>query len=616
MPTFSTHRAYAVISVIVVLFVALIGRVAYLQTYGREQTILRADRQHQQNTVLYARRGDIYDRNGMLMACTVQTKTLFIDPKFMQDSFQEDGKSLNDMDLAVQKLAHLLDMKPDKLSDLLGDRAESRFVKVAENLDEETAAAIEKLDLPGVGVTPANERYYPMGSLAAHVLGGVGGDGSGLEGLELKYDKLLAGRNGFERITKDARRRAIAVAAEDYVPPEHGQHLVLTIDANIQMIAEQELAASCEHFKAKRAEVLVIQPKTGNVLALANWPTFNPQTLEEADPRVRTDSALVVPYEPGSAFKPFILGPALMWHITHPSEVWHIPGRVYHAPSGRNVTDVEYYGNLCTWDGLVKSSNIVMSMLGERMGNPKLYAAITSFGFGRPTGIDLPGESGGKVYPLSRWSHKSTESVSQGYEVLVTPMQLARAFCAVANGGRLVEPRIVQGTVDPTGNVVTRHPLPPFDSLPRVLTPQVTAQLRRILCDVVIRGTAHGNRSKIWNIAGKTGTSHIAENGHYVETKLNSSFIACAPVEDPQLVVVYIVHEPDKSIGHYGGTVAAPGACSLIERALTYMEVPSSPPLPLPPPDVQPVLVQYHPEIYTNRSFGAPKDQTTADAGH
>ncbi|MGH7179018.1 MAG: hypothetical protein ACREJC_16695, partial [Tepidisphaeraceae bacterium] len=257
MPSFSSIRAAAIMVSIGVLLVALSGRVAYLQTYGREQTILLAERQQHQNEILFARRGSIFDSTGLLMAGTVQTPTLFIDPKFMQDSYQAPGHSLVEMDRAIEKLARLLDKDPYELSQMLGDRAESRFVRIADHLDERTCQEIERLKLPGVGLTPSNVRYYPMGSIAAHVLGGVGNGGVGLEGLELKFEKLLAGRNGFKVSLKDARRRPIAVAAEDYLPPQNGQHLILTIDANIQMIAEQELAAACAEFRAKRGEVVV-----------------------------------------------------------------------------------------------------------------------------------------------------------------------------------------------------------------------------------------------------------------------------------------------------------------------------------------------------------------------
>jgi cell division protein FtsI (penicillin-binding protein 3) len=438
-----------------------------------------------------------------------------------------------------------------------------------------------------------------MGSLAAHLLGGTGTGGQGLEGLELKFNQLLAGRNGFKRTLKDARRRPIAVAAEDYVPPQHGEHLILTIDANIQMMAEQELAATCEKFQAKRGEVVVMDPRTGNVLALANWPTFNPQNLQDSTPEVRRDRAITDPFEPGSIFKPFIAGPAIMWGQTRPAEVFPVHGPVYRTPYGRRVTDVHAYDQLSLWDVLVKSSNIGMSMLGERLGNAKLRAAITSFGFGRPTGIELPGEDGGRINPLDRWTKYSTESVSQGYEVMVTPLQLARAFCAYGNGGHLVQPHIVKGVMDSDGQILQRTTPVSLVNLQQPVDAETAASIRRILCDVVIRGTATGARSKIYNIFGKTGTAHISEGkSGYSLTKFNSSFLAGAPYENPRLIVAFIVHEPVRKLGHYGGTVSGPGAQRLIDRALTYLQVPPSGDLPLPAPQMASVIYDYRPQLY------------------
>jgi cell division protein FtsI/penicillin-binding protein 2 len=605
MAEFSPFRAFSMLASIGVLLIALVGRVAYLQTIGRSATIGQADRQQHQTEVLQARRGSILDANGILMAGTVQTQTLYVDPKFMQDQFQQDGRSLVEMDDAVANLARLIDKDPYEIGKLLGDRATSRYVKIAENLDDTAVNAIMKLNLPGVGVTPVDVRYYPMGSLAAHLLGGTSNDGRGLDGLELQFDKVLSGHDGYERVLKDARRRAIAVAADDFVPAEHGQHVVTNIDCNIQNILEQELNATCTQYDAKRGEAIVMDPRTGDVLALANWPTFNPQNLDDSLPEVRRDRALTDPYEPGSTIKPFIVGPALAWNVTYAADVFHLGGDHYTAPDGRHVTDVEPYDQLCLWDVLVKSSNIGMSMLGERLGNPRLFKALSSWNFGKPTGIELPGENGGRIYPLSKWRNFSTESVSQGYEIMVTPMQLCRAFCAYANGGRLVTPHLIKGMLDADGNVVARYQHTELNQLPEVVDAVTAAEVRRILCDVPIRGTAHGTgtRSMVWNIFGKTGTAHISEGkAGYSTTKFNSSFIAGAPAENPRLVIAYIIHEPDRAKAHYGGWVAAPGASRVLQRSLAYLQVPPSPDLPLPPPSVANVLYEYDPAVYSRET--------------
>ena len=619
-PHFSAGRAALVFVALLVTFVVLLGRVIYLETYGRRQTLSKAMRQQHNTTILRARRGSVYDRNGIEMAGTVQQQAVFVDPRFMQEVYSQDGKSFIEMDRAVARLAHVVDKDAFTLSQMLGDRASSRFVKVADEVDEQTARAIEKLDLPGAGLLPINVRYYPMGPIAAHVLGGTGREGQGLEGLELKFENLLAGRDGFKRTLKDARHRPISVAAEDFLPAQHGQHLILTIDANIQMIAEQELKEACEFFHAKGGEVVVMDPRTGEVLALANWPTFHPQNLGDSDPKVRLNRCLAAPYEPGSTIKPFIVGPALAQRITRVGEVWEMPASSYQSELRRKpVTDVHHYAQLCTWDVLVKSSNIAMTMLGERMGKNRLRDAVAGFGFGRPTGIELPAEDPGMLIPAAKIGDADVVSMVQGYAIMVTPMQMARAFCAYANGGRVVQPTIVKGVLDSDGRVVSRVQPPSVELMPAAVDPFTAAEVKRVLCDTLVRGTARKARSRTWNIFGKTGTSHISGGrAGYSDSRYNSSFLAGAPFEEPRIVVAFIIHEPDRTQGHYGGDVAAPGAGRLIDRVLTYLQVEPSPDLQPPPPQIAAKLYNFNAKEYRWPAEPAGSTVTagdTADVG-
>ncbi len=606
MANFSPFRAGSIFVVLILMLCALVGRVAYLESYGRQQTIRQAEREHFQTMTLRARPGSIFDSNGIMMAGSIQTETLYCDPKFMQECYQTDGRTLTDMDDDITKLSHILDRDPIELSQILSDRATSRFVKLAETLDDPTVQRIKALKIPGLGMIPVDVRYYPMGSIAAHVLGGRGKDGVGLDGLELKFDSTLTGKAGYARMLKDAQRRSMSIAAEDYVPAQHGKHLMLTIDANIQMIAEQELADSCSKVKAKRGEVVVMNPETGEVLALANWPTYNPQNMDDSTAETRTNKAINWPYEPGSTIKPFILTPALAAHITRLDEIWPLNGAHYTTPYGRKVSDVHGYPKLATWDVLVKSSNIGMSMLGERMGNANLFKAVTTFNFGKQTGIELPGEDSGRVSPLRKWTKYSTESIAQGYELMVTPLQLARGMCAIANGGRLVSPHIVKGTLDDNGDLIPmarKNTAGPIAIDPVVIDPTAAAQIRRVLCDVPIRGTARGTQSETWNIFGKTGTAHISGGtAGYNDQRYTSSYIGGAPYEHPKLVIAFIIHEPDRSIAYFGGAVSAPGATRVLTRSLAYLQVPASPDLALPPANVANVLWAYNPKEYNRKT--------------
>ena len=250
---------------------------------------------------------------------------------------------------------------------------------------------------------------------------------------------------------------------------------------------------------------------------------------------------------------------------------------------------------------LVKSSNIGMCQLAQKMGNTGLHGALVQFNFGKRTGIELPGEDAGLVNPLKKWNRFSTESIAQGYEMQVTPIQLARGMCAYANGGKLVEPRIIKGLVEPDGKIVKNVQRKFFRDQPQAIPAETSASVRRILCDVLVRGTATKARSKTWNLFGKTGTAHSAKNGVYNEENYTSSFIGGGPYENPRLVVAMVIHDPDKSLAHFGGTVAAPAASKVLERSLSYLQVEPSPDLPLPPPAIVDALYAFDPKLYTTR---------------
>jgi cell division protein FtsI (penicillin-binding protein 3) len=349
-----------------------------------------------------------------------------------------------------------------------------------------------------------------------------------------------------------------------------------------------------------------VDPRTGDVLAMANWPNFNPQTLDASTPDVRRNRCLTDPYEPGSTLKPFIVGPALQWRVTKLHEVWQMPFQSYKSPlRAKPVTDVHKSASaLATWDVLVKSSNIGMTMLGERMGIKNVHHALESFAFGRETGIELPGEDAGYLNKVGKWIPSDLVSAVQGYTVMVTPMQLARGFCAYANGGKLVTPRILKGVLDAEGNVVSRNENKGLKLMPEAIDPMTAAEMKRTLCDTVIRGTAQKARSRNWNLFGKTGTAHVAKGGNYNESAYTSSFMAGAPYENPRLVIAFIIHEPDKAhaeaqgLSYYGGGVAAPGAGRVLERSLAYLQVPASPQLAPPPPQIANVLYNYNAKAY------------------
>lgn len=660
MLTFSATRAGVALALAVAAFAGLGGRVAYLQTYGREETARKADRQQHREQALPARRGSVFDRNGLLMAGTFQASVLYVDPKFLLQQFDAEAKEELEkiewrkgrlargkdipappkpetlekwkqtfpwrytpwegtdraIDTALAEVAALVKMDPGELQRTVWTRRDDRFVKLDVRIDdEETVKKVMALKVPGVGFTPVSVRSYPMADYASHVLGGIAGDGVGIDGLEARFERELKGRDGFLREMTDSRGNPISVSTGDYEPPRHGKQLVLTIDANIQMIAEQELRASVAEFGAKQGEVVVMDPWTGEVLALANWPTFAPEDYLAAGKEERVNRALVAPYEPGSTIKPFVVGPAMDRRMVRMTDTLDTHGGRYTTPYGRPITDVHGYGKLLVWDVMVKSSNVGMVLVGERMKTEGIHSALRGFGFGQRTGIELPGEAPG-VLRSSGWTKFTPDSWVQGYEVMVTPLQLARGMAAIANGGRMVTPTVVKGVVDAEGDVARlaglKRSIPERD--PRAMEPETSAELRRVLADVLVRGTGTRARSDLYNVFGKTGTAHLTEKGRrgYSPDRYTSSFIAGAPYEHPRLVVAFVIHEAEKKGKQYfGGTTAAPGASRVLERSLLYLGEPASPRLAPPEPRIADALYNYQESAYLEWPENVRKQRAT-----
>lgn len=595
----SARRIAAVLTLISLTLTGLVARVAYLQTAAASQTVERAQRQQSARETLNARRGSIFDRNGLMLAGSIQLTTLYADPKFMHEQFQTKGRTLLDMDVALETVAKVVEGDADELVMAVGRNPQKRYVPLVRGLKQETVEQLQSLKIPGLGFAAEPTRIYPMGQTAAHLLGTVGREATGLEGLERGEEAVLAGHDGTKGTVRDKRRRTIAAAAEDYRLPEHGEHLVLTIDSNIQLIAEQELEATIKEFKASGGCVVVMDPNTGDVLAMANYPTYFPQYLADSSAENRRNRAVTDPFEPGSILKPFLLAGLIERDVTDIGEQINVGESRYYRPyPRRHIIDEHYYGEkLAVWDVIVKSSNIGMVKLGERADAKALTEILRSFGFGQKTGIGVSGEDGGLL--PAKWGWGTRESVMQGYALLSTPVQLCRAMSVIANGGRLVTPRLVAGTMKPGGELTVE--------VSRALDPQVvereTAQkVRRVLADVAVRGTARRAQMERWNLFGKTGTAHRTIKGKYNEEHYVSSFVGGAPYEAPRLTIAVSIYDADKSIGpvpgkgHHGGIVSAPAAARILDRALEYLDVPESPDLPEPPPEVAPLLWQYKPK--------------------
>jgi cell division protein FtsI (penicillin-binding protein 3) len=495
----------------------------------------------------------------------VEVESVFADPFVVEDPAD-----------AAAKAAPVLGMTADELYRILAEDRKQRFVWLKRRVSPETAEAVQRLRVFGIGLAAEGERHYPNGSLAAHVLGFVGQDEQGLEGLEQMFDTRLAGRKGQAYILADRRRRPIWSEPDQFVPAEDGEHLVLTIDAMIQAWAEEAVAEAREKFHAASATAIVMDPRTGAILALANVPTFDPNRYSESPVDARRNRAVTDPSPPGSCAKPFFAAVALERNAVRLGEVLYCEDGYWAAAKLHDAG--HRYGNLTFEEILIKSSNIGMAKLGKRLGNERLYAGLEAFGFGRRTGVWLPGESAGCVHPLARWTKYSTTRIPFGQEFSATPLQLLTAFAAIANEGRLVRPQIVRGALDGRGEVVADLAKPQI--VGQAIRPETArTMIQQVLVGVVERGTGTACRLEGYRVFGKTGTAQKIdpETGAVSHTRFIGTFLGGAPAEAPRIVVLVSVNEPDRSLGYYGGTVAAPAVKKILQEALPYLGVSARP---------------------------------------
>ena len=410
-------------------------------------------------------------------------------------------------------------------------------------------------------------RSYPQGVVAAHVLGLRDIDGVGRGGVEEGLDYLLGGTKGRRKLARDSRGRVMEILDDIEQPPQPGQLVQLTIDLVVQLFAERELDSLMAEWKPESCSAIVLNPKTGDVLAMATRPTFDPNHADQASADAWKNRAIADIYEPGSTFKPFIVSYGLDQDVLHKHDTFHCEHGVYQM-GRRLLHDHHRYGTLSLTDVLVKSSNIGMAKIGERLTNERLCAAANLFGFGRKTGIELPGELSGILRPLKEWTSYSTGSIPMGHELATTPLQMIVAHAALANGGRLLRPRIIlpsQG--DSTAALRQMSETTVHSDVARWLV-EVPMQ------EVVTRGTGKRARIPGYNVFGKTGTAQcISPNGGYVHGKYISSFVCGAPVEDPQLLVLVVVNQSSVGGETFGGKVAAPAAANILKQALVYLRI-------------------------------------------
>ena len=557
-PDVSLSRALFVAAFIGFWMLVVCARLVYLQ-FSQHEGLANRARQQQQNAIETSpQRGELLDRQGRQLARSVQTVSLFLDP---------DGLDAGQLDCTAQQLSQSLGLKYKEL--LAEFRAAQdggrRFIWIARRLDADLGNKLVAMNLPGLQSVLEPKRYYPNGPLAAHVLGYVGLDGEGLGGLERSYNSRIAGEPGQLFLEKDANGKPY----ESYeIASQPGQTVVLTIDQSIQYQAEQALNNAVKSSRAKSGTVIVLDPRNGEILALANAPTFDPNQVAASSAETRSNWALQNIYEPGSTFKVVAFSAALEMKRARVEDLIDCQmGAI--TVAGRVVHDHKPFGTLTISEALAKSSNVAAIKLGIRVGDPGMYDYITRFGFGSKTGIELPGETAGLLRKVERWQPSSIGSIAIGQEIGVTPVQMVAAFGALANNGVRVAPHIIREVRNEGGAVVYQ----PQPEQRRVIGSEVAIALRGMLEGVTLRGTAKQAQLDGYSAAGKTGTAQKIDpkTRAYSATKFVASFVGFAPVSNPQVVIIVVIDEPGGA--YHGGDVAAPIFREVAEQILPILGV-------------------------------------------
>jgi cell division protein FtsI/penicillin-binding protein 2 len=556
-------RVRLVATGILCIWALLVGRLIQLHLTSGSEFERLARRQRIFRETVPARPGEVVDRHGHVFATSVSVRSVYIVPRQIREGWE-----------VACRLGDALEIPPGHLFENIASHPQQQFLWVKRRITEEESDRVRRLKLPADtwGFRDEFLRHYPQGATAAQVIGLRDIDGRGQGGIEQSLDAVLRGRDGSRELVQDSRGRVIEIRDDSDTPPHHGQTVVLTLDAVIQVYAERALDGVIAQWKPQSACAIVLDPKTGDVLAMASRPTFDPNRPQEALPEAWKNRPIADMYEPGSTFKPFVVAWGLAQGSIRADDVFNCENGEYRMGS-RVLHDHHKYGPLSAVDILVKSSNIGMAKIGQRLGNARLYQAAMAFGFGARTGIELPGELSGRVRPLKQWNSYSTGSVPMGQEIAATPLQIIAAYGALANGGTLMTPRLVVREADRGGSAGAEIVSPVVD---RGIADWVR---REALSAVVSRGTGKKAAISGYEIFGKTGTAQKLDplTGQYSRELHVSSFVCGAPVADPRVLVMISVDQPSVSLNgeHFGGSVAAPAAGELLRHALERLKVPA-----------------------------------------
>ncbi|MDD5424704.1 MAG: penicillin-binding transpeptidase domain-containing protein [Candidatus Omnitrophica bacterium] len=548
-------RLNVVFSLFIILLSILLIRVIYIQVAKAYNLALLAKKQHTAVIELQPKRGTIYDRNFSPLAVSLNLDSVFANPREIKD---KRGAS--------KKLAAAMGLGEQYVYDRIC--RDKGFIWLKRKISPAESEKVKALKIKGVEFVKEPKRVYPNNALASQIVGYAGTDDRGLEGLELKYDEYLKGSPGYRAMLRDARRRPIASFEYEYYPSIDGLDLVLTIDDVIQHIAERELDLAVEKYHPIGACIIVMDPKTGDILAMSSRPTFDLNNFRTVNAEKKRNRAVTDMYEPGSIFKIVTASGALQEKIVGLNDRFYCENGAWRHAGGKVLHDHKPHGWLTFRQVIEKSSNIGTVKVGIKLGADNLYGYIKKFGFGDITGIELPGEIPGFIRPPSKWSGTSIYAIPMGQEVAVSPLQMACAMSVIANGGKLMKPRVIQYIQDRHGELIKEYPVTVSG---QVLSEGTSATMRDVLSGVVEDGTGQLARVEGYDVGGKTGTSQKIENGTYSHSKFIGSFVGFAPVKNPKVVVVVMLDQPHPL--YYGGVVAAPVFSRVVRDTLRYMDI-------------------------------------------
>jgi cell division protein FtsI (penicillin-binding protein 3) len=568
----SQHRLVIAKFLFLALFLAIGGRAVHLQVLQGDKLMRLGQRQHLKEWIVLPKRGALFDRTGEPLALSLESQSVYARPHRVPDA-----------DKLSRQLAPILKLRTSEVKEKL--TAEKPFVWIKRQVSSAEAEKVQALKADGLGMFYEPNRHYPQGQLAGQLIGFVGLDSEGLEGLELKYNDYIRGETGSSVAERDALGRRVLVQGVEglHIPP--GSDIHLTLDTSIQHMAERELEAAILKYRAKAGVVIVLEPFTGEVLALANYPSFDPNHYNKQSAEQRRNRAVTDSFEPGSTFKTILAAAALEEGVVGKEDLFYCEMGKY-PYAGKIIHDTHPHGWLSFAKILQVSSNIGFTKVAEKLKKERFFKYIENFGFGEPTGIDVPGEVAGLLRKPDKWAAIDLATHGFGQGISATPLQMVMAYAAIANGGFLMRPHVMRRVVGAKGEMLMENQP---HVVRRVISEKTASMLSSMLQDV----TTEGGTGKMANIegfqvAGKTGTAQKADpvNGGYAAKKRVASFVGFVPANKPRLVALVLIDEPEVNV--YGGVVAAPVFRNVAQGALRHLAVAPQKAVPLPSAPIQP----------------------------